>query len=96
MTIPPLPIAEGVSSPARWSRDGRRIYYVRGDDTMMTLAVSTDPFKVGTPEPLFKLQRPARLQDVALDGRFLLLVAPGARRSASNRRVTAAIASTRQ
>jgi Tol biopolymer transport system component len=66
--------AEEVASPARWSRDGRRIYYVSRDGTMMTVPVATaSAITVGTPEQLFKLRRPARLQDVALDGRFLLL-----------------------
>jgi len=75
VTSGPMKVAEGVSSPAGWSRDGRRIYYVTGDDTMMTLAVlRTVPLlKVGTPEPLFKLRRKAGLNDVFRDGRFLLL-----------------------
>ena len=42
---------------------------------MMTVTVSTVPsLTVGPPKQLFKLPRPARLQDVARDGRFLLLV----------------------
>jgi hypothetical protein len=50
-----------------------RIYYVI-DDTMMTQTVSMVPsLKVGAPEKLFKLRRTAYLQDVSLDGRFLLL-----------------------
>jgi hypothetical protein len=45
------------------------------DDTMMTVTVSTVPsLTVGEPEQLFKLRRPARLQDVSRNGRFLLLV----------------------
>ena len=42
---------------------------------MMTQTVSMVPsLKVGAPEKLFKLRRTAYLQDVSLDGRFLLLV----------------------
>ena len=42
---------------------------------MMTATVRTVPsLTVGEPEQLFKLRRPARLQDVVRDGRFLLLV----------------------
>ena len=70
----PEKVADRVSGPARWSRTEGRIYFVK-DDTMMTLAVSTVPeFRVGAPEPLFKLRRKERLQDLSRDGRFLLLV----------------------
>ena len=76
VTSAPVPVAEAVSSPPRWSRDGRRIYYVDRDGRMMTLAVATVPsLKVDeAPQQLFKLRRPATLQDVSRDGRFLLLV----------------------
>jgi eukaryotic-like serine/threonine-protein kinase len=89
-------VAKGVSSPPRWRRDGRQIYFMNGD-TMMTLAVRTVPsLEVGTPEPLFKLRRTARLQDVSRDGRFLLLV-PLVRADQHPIAVwTAAIASTRR
>jgi serine/threonine protein kinase/Tol biopolymer transport system component len=75
VTSAPELVAEGVSSSARWSRDGSRIYYVSRDGTMMTLAVgAVPPLTAGAPEPLFKLRRAATLQDVFRDGRFLLLV----------------------
>ena len=97
VTSAPELVAEGVSSPARWSRDGSRIYYVSRDDTMMTLAVSTVPsLTVGAPKQLFKLRRPATLQDVSRDGRFLLLV-PQVRAGQHPIAVwTAAIASTQR
>jgi Tol biopolymer transport system component len=67
-------VAEGVTGP-RWSPDGRQIYYVSSDDAMMTLAVETVPsLWVDKPKQLFKLRRPAKLQEVSRDGRFLLLV----------------------
>jgi Tol biopolymer transport system component len=89
-------VADKVSSPPRWSRNGGRLYFVK-DDTMMTLTVSTVPeFRVGEPQPLFKLQRKERLQDVFRDGRFLLLV-PQVRADEHPITVwTAAIASTRR
>ena len=60
VTSPPELVAEGVSGPARWSREWGRIYYVSRDDTMMTLAVRTVPsLEVGEPEQLFKLRRTA-------------------------------------
>jgi eukaryotic-like serine/threonine-protein kinase len=97
VTSAPELVAEEVSGPARWSRDGRRIYYLRRDDTMMTLAVSAVPsFTVGAPEQLFKLRRSARLQDVSHDGRFLLIL-PQVRAGEHPITVwTAAIASTRR
>jgi serine/threonine protein kinase len=72
----PQLVAHGVSGPARWSRDENRIYYLGSDDWMMTATVSTVPsLTVREPKQLFKLRRPAKLQDVSRDGRFLLLVA---------------------
>jgi Tol biopolymer transport system component len=75
VTSAPTLVAERVSSPPRWSRAGGRIYYMSGDDTMMTLIVSTVPsFTIGPREQLFKLRGPAKLHDVSHDGRFLLLM----------------------
>ena len=64
---------------------------------MMTQAVGTvPPLTDGTPVPLFKLRRAATLQDVFLDGRFLLLV-PQVRAGEHPITVlTAAIVSTRR
>ena len=97
VTSAPLPVAEGISSPPRWGRDGRRIYYVVRDDTIMTLDVRTVPsLRVGAPRQLFRLRRPATLQDVSRDGRFLLLVRQA--RAADHPIVvwTAAIAATQR
>ena len=74
-TSPPMLVAESVSGPGRWSRDGSRIYFLSGEDRMMSVAVrSLSPLTIDPPQLLFRLPRPARLQDVARDGRFLLLV----------------------
>jgi hypothetical protein len=91
------PVAVGVLGPARWSRDGRRIYYVSRDLTMMTRTVRYVPaLTVGEPEPLFKLQRTAYLQDVSRDDRFVLLV-PQAEAGQHPMAIwTAAIAATRR
>jgi eukaryotic-like serine/threonine-protein kinase len=96
MSVPKL-VAERATS-ARWSRDGTRIYYVDRDGAMMTVAVRTGPsFTVGAPEQLFKLPRPATLQDVSLDGRRFLLLVPQARAGQYPIAVwIAAITSTRQ
>jgi Tol biopolymer transport system component len=97
VTSAPELVAEGVLGSARWHRDGRRIYYVSADSTMMTLAVGAEPpLTAAVPQPLFKLQRPATLQDVFLDGRFLLL-APKVRAGQQPINVSiAAISSTRR
>jgi len=89
-------VADRVTSPARWDRNGGRIYFVK-DDTMMTVTVSTVPeFAVGQVAPLFKLRQKEMLHDVSLDGRFLMLV-PQVRAAEQPITVwTAAIASTRR
>jgi hypothetical protein len=97
VTSVPFPVAVGVLSPARWSRDGSRIYYVRPDLTMMTRTVRTVPaLTVGAPEPLFKLPRKAYLQDVSRDGRFVLLVPQAGEGQHPMAIWTDAIASTRR
>jgi len=35
-------VAPGVSSPARWSRDGRELFYVSADGRMTTVRVRTE------------------------------------------------------
>ncbi len=67
-----------------WARDGRELYYLRGDKTMMAVPVAED----GTPEvgettALFKLAQATRIDvlsadyytpwDVAADGRFIMI-----------------------
>jgi hypothetical protein len=61
-----------------WSRDGRELFYLRGD-SVMAVAVTTDPeFEAGRPELLFEgdfflgTQRD-HVYDVASDGRFLMI-----------------------
>jgi hypothetical protein len=76
VTSQPQKVAGGVSGPARWSREQNRIYWLNLDGTtMMTMAISTVPsLEFGAQKELFKLRRPAKLQDVYRDGSFLLLV----------------------
>jgi Tol biopolymer transport system component len=70
----PVLVATDVSPP-RWSVDGRHLYFLGRDGRMMAVGVKTTPLLVvGTPEPLFELNRPAILGDVSHDGRFLMLV----------------------
>jgi serine/threonine-protein kinase len=71
--------ADGGQAPL-WSRDGRELFYVRADSTMMAVTVTTGPvWRRGEPHALFKLRGAlATLDgeyyaawDVAPDGRFL-------------------------
>jgi hypothetical protein len=91
----------GLGTPV-WSRTGGEIYYVSFDpltreSTMMSRTVGPVPrLTLGEPVALFKLPRPAFLQDVSLDGHFVMFV-PGARVNSVPISVwTAAIASTRR
>ena len=63
-------------SSARWSADGRQIYYLASDDAMMTVSVQTVPSLrvVSAPEQAFKLKQSASLLEIMPDGRFLLLL----------------------
>jgi DNA-binding winged helix-turn-helix (wHTH) protein/Tol biopolymer transport system component len=50
------PISTGGGSDPQWRRDGRELYYVAGDQTLMAVGVETEPtFAGGTPEPLFRV-----------------------------------------
>ncbi|HEU4365161.1 MAG TPA: protein kinase [Candidatus Krumholzibacteria bacterium] len=69
----------GGGSPL-WSRDGRRLYFTAGT-SMMEASIDTRPsFRVGRPAELFEggfnTARP-RDFDVAADGRFVAVRAPG-------------------
>ena len=70
-------ISNGGGAQPRWSRDGKRIFYIQPDRKLM--AVSFDPRKgtAGTPRVLFQTRiiAPAYLgfqYDVSPDGRFLI------------------------
>ena len=97
MTRDPYVAAPKVSSPPRWSADGRQLYYIDGQRSMMTVTVRTSPsLTVGMPVKLFEVKRSASLAEVSSDGRFLLMVSLA--RASQNPIVvsTAAISSGRQ
>ena len=74
VTSAPDIVAQDVAAPARWSADGRFLYYVV-DGHLMSVPVRTDPqLSVGTPRELFSFREPATLVDVSPDGRFLVSV----------------------
>jgi len=71
---------------ARWSRDGKELFYVSPDLTLMAVSVTTtgSSLEVGAATPLFKapIDRTTlgngRSYDVAADGRFLVNVSSSA------------------
>jgi Tol biopolymer transport system component len=74
VTGPSVVVAAAVKSSARWSADGRRLYYVGADTRMMALDVSTTPvLRVGMPRALFQIEPSWRFVDVSPDGRLLML-----------------------
>jgi eukaryotic-like serine/threonine-protein kinase len=74
----------GVDGPPAWSRDGRQLYFLfgddkSGDDLMMAVDLRADSSKldVGIPKPLFAVPLFEGLKttyDVSQDGRFLIHV----------------------
>lgn len=69
----------GGSRP-RWRRDGKELYYVSGDNRMMSVPIRVgDAAEVGAPQPLFNLDVAGwRDYDVLADGsRFLVVVNAG-------------------
>jgi len=79
-TAGPWQISEGAASEAYWRRDGKELYYLSRDQSVMVADVSTAPtFSFSKPKVLFKQQAavPDRLGNVSADGeRFLALPPP--------------------
>lgn len=79
-TAGPWQISEGAQSEAYWRRDGKELYYLSRDQSVMVAEVSTSPtFSFSKPKVLFKQQAsvPDRLGNVSADGeRFLALPPP--------------------
>jgi Tol biopolymer transport system component len=73
----PWQVSEGSFSPAFWRRDGRELYYLARDQSVMVAEVSTSPtFSFTKPKVLFRQESkvPDRLAYVSADGeRFLAL-----------------------
>ena len=61
-----------------WSGDGKELYFVSPDDTMMAAPVKTGPkFEAGVPKPLFKVRLSRAMDawfDLTKDSRFLVPV----------------------
>ena len=76
----PSQISDGSFSPAFWRRDGRELYYMARDQSVMVAEVRTSPtFSFTKPKVLFRQDSkvPDRLAYVSADGeRFLALPPP--------------------
>ena len=76
----PWQVSDGSVSPASWRRDGKELYYLSRDQSLMVAEVSTSPtFSFTKPKVLFKQESPVpdRVAFVSADGeRFLALPPP--------------------
>jgi Tol biopolymer transport system component len=76
----PWQISDGSSNMAFWRRDGKELYYLARDQSMMVADVSTSPrFSFTKPKVLFRQQTavPERIAYISSDGeRFLVLPRP--------------------
>jgi Tol biopolymer transport system component len=73
---PRTPISTDGGGSPRWRRDGEELFYLRGDNTLMGVAVklSASVIEVGRATPLFNAaMRPVAMPyDVTADGRFIV------------------------
>ncbi len=80
-------VSNGGGHSPRWRKDGKELFYIAANGTVMSVAISDAPFRVGDATPLFQAPRgfstvnatgrrgPAPW-DVAPDGQRFLFVAP--------------------
>jgi eukaryotic-like serine/threonine-protein kinase len=78
-------VSSGGGTQPRWSHDGRELYYLRSDGTLMAVAVKAGPtFEPGTVRPLFKTSLPTGISAYrmgyipAADGQRFLMKVPDA------------------
>jgi serine/threonine protein kinase len=73
---PRTPISTDGGGSPRWRRDGQELFYLRGDNTLVGVAIklSASSIEVGTATPLFNApMRPVSMPyDVTSDGRFIV------------------------
>jgi hypothetical protein len=72
-----LKISAGRGAQPRWSRDGKKLFYISPDKKLMAVSFDSGPGRAGAPTMLFQTRivraAIAGLQfDVGLDGRFLI------------------------
>ncbi len=75
-------VSSGGATGPLWARNGRELFFLRSDNTMMAVTVTTSPaLDVGEPRPLFTVSGPlAQLTsryytpwDIGPDGRFIMV-----------------------
>lgn len=73
----PVVVTSGGGRTPLWRGDGKEIFYIGGDGTMMAMEVNTrNGFQTGVPKSLFAIPAGATFWDAAPDGsRFLMPVA---------------------
>jgi eukaryotic-like serine/threonine-protein kinase len=71
-----VPVSTDGGGSPRWSRDGKELFYIRGDDTLMrvTVSPSESSIDVVSTQEVFRTQfgRSAFPYDIGSDGRFLV------------------------
>lgn len=76
---PARPVSTAGGGSARWRRDGKELYFLAPDSTLMAASVTVhgSAFEAGTPQALFRTHAvyfPGAPQyDVSRDGRFLIV-----------------------
>lgn len=74
----PVTITNGGGRTPVWSGDGKELFYISQDGTMMALDVSAGAtFKAGTAKPLFKTPSAVLFWDATPDGKRFLMPVPG-------------------
>jgi Tol biopolymer transport system component len=74
VSSPPIRLSHNGGTAPRWGHDGREIFYESLDGELMVVQVSFEPGLIASqPRALFAL-RGSRFQQVAADGRFLVLM----------------------
>ncbi len=80
-------VSNGGGSHPRWRADGRELFYLALDRTLMSVEVRDGPvFVSGTPKPLFKLSLATlvfAVYDAAPDGKSFYVVSPTGQTSAA-------------
>jgi hypothetical protein len=82
-----LVVSSGGGHSPKWRRDGKELFFVASDGTVMAVAVSDNPLRLGPPVPLFQAPRgfaardstglrSSKAWDVTPDGQRFLLPAP--------------------
>ncbi|MBV9303914.1 MAG: PD40 domain-containing protein [Acidobacteriaceae bacterium] len=84
-------VSRGGGVQARWARNGRELFYIAPDNTMMEVDINTRPtFQAGTPRPLFQtemvdtgIRSGPNSWDLAPDGKRFLIISPKSQYTAS-------------